>query len=262
MKSSDLVAMIMKRHEPPAWQVFTELSSGVSARDPRRADVVAMGLWPSQGMLVHGYECKVERRDVRRELRDPRKMEGVGKFCDFWWLAVADEKLIDGLIVPDSWGILVPRKQVLRVLRPAPKLKAAPLDRRFVAAVVRAAFEDWVPKVRHDEIVRQMQERITQLIQAHPDHGDFATLRDAVAKFEEASGIQIRSGWQGKQIGDAVAVLVDIMHGLDPRNLRQRSRSLRHEAERYVEIAKESAQHADQLDAIMKEFYVDPADAS
>lgn len=96
----------------------------------RRADLIWM---TARTATITGYEIKVSRSDLLAELRDPTKCEPWLKFCDFFWLAISDESLLDGLLdkVPDDWGICTPptnaRRRKMEVIRPAPKL--APADK-------------------------------------------------------------------------------------------------------------------------------------
>ena len=95
MTAADLIALIRKRHEGPAWIVVTEVANGTGGHAKRHADALALGLWPSHGHAIIGYETKVSREDVKKELRDPSKADPVGKFCDEWNLVISDESIID-----------------------------------------------------------------------------------------------------------------------------------------------------------------------
>lgn len=250
-KAADLLRMVVARHEGEGWQVFTELSSGISARDPRRADAVAMGLWPSQGMEVHGYEIKVSRGDARKELQQPKKSEAIGRYCDYWWLVVGDEAIVDGLLVPPTWGVLAPRNRVLRIVRKAPKRRADPLDRRFVAAMMRSANVDRVLKARHEEIVAGLQQRINELV-SRPGNAEAEQMRQAIAEFQEASGVDISARWHGhKALGEAVRIVLDLMRDVDPRGLRHRSQYLHREADQYERHAADARERAQSLEDIL-----------
>lgn len=52
----------------------------------RTADVLALGLWPSRGNELHGFEVKVSRADWRKELAQPEKAEGWCQIVDRWWI--------------------------------------------------------------------------------------------------------------------------------------------------------------------------------
>jgi len=263
-----VIALIRRRHEGPGWQVFTELADGVGARARRRADVVAMGMYPSRGMEIHGYECKISRRDTRRELLDVSKTDAVGKYCDFWWLTVSDPAIIDGLLIPPTWGILTPVNRVLRVVRRAKKRKAAPLDRFFVAAMLRSVTKHWVPRTQHDEVLNQRNQDINQAIQTERQHskeGDTRALEALAAKvkaFEAASGIEIAHGWHFPEVGRAVNLLVDAMRSSDRQGLEIKAVTMERTATMFADYAKDSRQRAQAVRALIEELTPQGAQSS
>jgi len=215
-----MIDLVLKRHEGPGWQVFTELANATGGRASRRADALAIGLWPSHRYEVHGYEFKESRGDVRRELQDITKSHAVGRYCDYWHLVVADLAIIDGLLIPPTWGILFPRARVLRVHRKASKRKAEPIGRAFVAAMLQNVQRTWVSKTIHHGVVSRLneleRERSPQEQRdgAHMASGpkwDLERLRDRVRQFETASGVSISdsSVWEFGHIGKAVRVVLD-----------------------------------------------------
>ncbi len=257
---TDLIDLIGRRHEGPGWQVFTELANGVGARARRRADAVAMGMYPSRGMEIHGYECKVSRGDARKELLDVSKTDAVGKFCDYWWLTVSDTSIIDGLLLPSAWGILAPKDRVLRVVRKAKKRKASPPDRYFVAAMLRSVTRRWVPKAQHDRVVEERHQAINQAVQFERERGgdeDKRALEALVAKvaaFEAASGIEVAHGWHFPEVGRAVEVLVEAMRSGDTSWIEQRAQTMERTASMYADYAKASRQHAKEIRDLIAEL--------
>jgi hypothetical protein len=255
--AGQLLKMVVARHEGDGWQVFTELANGISEREPRRADVVAMGLWPSRGMEVHGYEIKVARQDVRKELSDPRKQDAIGRYCDFWWLVISDASIIEGLIVPAPWGVLMPEKRALRLMKRARKQRARPLDRRFVAAMLRSASRDRILRARHEQVIAELYDKINEL-SARPQDTNGATqkllevqrLHEAITSFETASGVSITSAWQGKRIGEAVKIVMELLSGTEAQHLRPEH--IRREADRYERYASDVRLHADALEAALR----------
>lgn len=104
----------------------------------RTADFVAMDVWPSSGLLLHGHEVKVSRSDWLRELADPGKAEAFMRYVDRWWVVVPHARIVrDDL--PEQWGLMVRRGDRLAVARPAPKLTPEPVPRTFLASLLRAA---------------------------------------------------------------------------------------------------------------------------
>jgi hypothetical protein len=89
----------------------------------RRIDTVAVGLLRRTEYVIHGFEIKVSRSDLLRELADPAKSQAGAQCCDRWWLVIGGAALIrDGDALPENWGLLVPTVHGLRVARGAPRL--------------------------------------------------------------------------------------------------------------------------------------------
>lgn len=252
-----LVTLIQRRHEGPGWQVFTELANGTGARARRRADAVAMGLWPSRGYEVHGYEVKVSRGDVRKELTDVSKADSVGKYCDFWWLAVADTAIIDGLLIPPAWGILTPKDRVLRAVRMATKRRAAPLDRAFVAAMLQSVTGHWVPRQKLRELAETREAEIARAVQNEREHGAdddrraLEQLRRQVKAFEEASGIQIQNGWRHGDVGRAVEIMLQLIQCADVGRFETRATDLERIANSYRGFARKASADAASIREMM-----------
>lgn len=124
----------------------------------RTADFMALDLWPSQGLLLHGHEVKISRSDWLNELKDPDKSGAFIPHVDYWWLVIADKDMVKPGELPKEWGMMAPDSSglVLRVVKRAPRLKpprlkmgewgspvrdpdAGPINRGLAAAMLRAA---------------------------------------------------------------------------------------------------------------------------
>jgi hypothetical protein len=135
-----LRACVRHRHAGPGWAVFDEVRSETGytvGTAIRTADMLAFSLWRSRGFELHGFELKVSRGDWLRELGQPEKAEAVARYVDHWWLVVPPD-LIEIQEVPAWWGVLVVHGPAAStVARKAPKLEAQPLDRPFIASIIR-----------------------------------------------------------------------------------------------------------------------------
>lgn len=134
--------LLRKRHEGSAWAFMEEVrnATGYSRRVTRTADALAMSLWPSRGLHIHGFEVKVSRSDWLRELKDPEKAEEMHGFCHYWWLAVDDPSIVQNGECPMTWGLLVRRKNKLVCERePTFNEKALAPTYSFLAAILRRA---------------------------------------------------------------------------------------------------------------------------
>lgn len=160
LTSADMIDMLRRHYvpegRPPAGVFAPEIGSPCGSR---RADLIWLSTTIAGRRHMVGHEVKVSRTDVMVELRDPSKADPWAQYCDEWWLVVADPSLIDGLEIPEVWGIMAPpsgrRTRSMTVIRNAPKLQpiasadgaarvAAWLNQRHVALEFSCGREiDW-----------------------------------------------------------------------------------------------------------------------
>jgi hypothetical protein len=110
--------------------------AGFDAR--RTADFVAMDLWPSMRLTLHGHEIKVSRSDWLRELKDPSKAAEFVPYMNCWWVVVADARIVRDGELPDDWGLMAMRGGLLTVVRKATRRDALPLTPTRLAALLRS----------------------------------------------------------------------------------------------------------------------------
>jgi hypothetical protein len=110
--------------------------AGFDAR--RTADFIAMDLWPSKGLLLHGHEIKVSRSDWLAELKHPEKAAEFIPYMNCWWLVVSDRSIIHDGELPSGWGLMAMSGACLRVFKKAKRHDAKPLPPARLAAFLRA----------------------------------------------------------------------------------------------------------------------------
>jgi len=136
--SSDICSAIKTKHSGDEWRVWFEVSEGTGSFSGRRADAVAMNIWPSRKYQIHCYEVKISRADFKNEMITLEKSEAVGKYCDFFWL-VTPVGLVLPTEVPESWGLIELTKGGLRIKKQAPvRANPEPINRAFAASLLRA----------------------------------------------------------------------------------------------------------------------------
>lgn len=222
-ESGSILRKALRAEYPlPQYAVLYEVASGMGKTMNGYADAIVMGLFPSRGLDIHGFEIKTDRRDWLKELRTPEKAEHVAKYCDYWWLLISEEGVAKVEEVPPTWGLYVLKGKSLEVAKRPKKLKATPPDRTFVGAMLRRANEmaererqrveeginkdDFVRKARA-EAEREAKARFEDdLKMATREH---ESLKEGVEEFEKASGITI-TRWQGQRMGEAVALLMNL----------------------------------------------------
>lgn len=217
MTHDELVMLIKARYPAPAYAFLPSVRNQTGFRNGpiRTADAIVMSLFPSRGFVIHGFEVKAYRGDWLKELKRADKAEAIAQFCDVWWV-VGSKDVVKLDEVPHNWGWLYPRGRVLIAGKQPEKMTPQPLKPEFVAAILRNACS-WLPgneainkavDLAVAETERNMRKAAeSQRLQYQRRIED---LLKAIAEFEGASGIEIRS-WRhnSKQIGEAVKCVLE-----------------------------------------------------
>lgn len=106
MTSADICAALRERYKQPEWSIFFEVGNATGARCDRHADALAMNMYPSRGLSIIGFEIKVSRGDLVRELLKPDKAEPVAQYCNEWWLVTGGNLIKESDVIPATWGVL------------------------------------------------------------------------------------------------------------------------------------------------------------
>lgn len=147
LDANDVRAAMRRHYCGPEWAILFEVADATGARHSRFADAIAMSLWPSRGLSLHGFEIKVYRHDWLREKANPEKAERIACRCDYWWV-VAPPGIIETPEVPENWGQIIVETggdllkdgdiAKLRIVKQAIRIDAVPIDRTFMAALFRS----------------------------------------------------------------------------------------------------------------------------
>lgn len=217
MNTKEMNARLQVYFSPPSCALLTNVANATGGNARRYSDGLAMSLWPSRGLELHGIEVKVSRSDWVKELENPAKAEAVCCFCDRWWLAVSDPAIIKNGELPPTWGLLVPHKDTLRPMVAAPKLEAKPVSRGFLAAIFRRAYEQSADEAEKAKIKSAaFEEGYKAGREANRESKQLQELQDKVRAFEEASGLHIQYGWESpRKIGEAVKRVLSEQTPLD-----------------------------------------------
>lgn len=211
-KAADLKAAIAKRYAAPAWQTCFEVGSATGAVRTSYADAVAMGLWPSNGHEIIGFEVKVSRSDWLVEKARPEKAFPVMRYCHRWFL-VAPAGMVKSDELPETWGLLSFDGGKLREVRKAPRLSPEPASPGFMAAMVRRAGEgdertraalvaaaQADARVAYEKRVAEAVERKFAAIRSDDDRR-----RERLAKIEAALGDSVSRFYDDAGFAKAVA---------------------------------------------------------
>ncbi|MBN9034244.1 MAG: hypothetical protein J0I23_31160 [Rhizobiales bacterium] len=139
LTASDIRVAMSKRWATAEYAIMWEVANATGASARRYADAVIMSLWPSRGLELHGVEIKISRSDWKREAADPAKAEAVAGFCDRWWIHTPPGIVDDLSALPPAWGLREYDGRQWTTIREAAKNDPRPIDRPFLAALLRRA---------------------------------------------------------------------------------------------------------------------------
>lgn len=204
---------LAEKYSLPYHILLWEVRNATGFKATRALDAIAVGLYVSRGQFINGFEIKHSRADWLTELKHPEKAETIAKFCDYFFLVTADEKIAKLEEIPELWGWMVLRGSLLKVLKKAEKLPAIPLDRQMLCAILYAAKEKYLAAG-----VKSMDEEVARRVKAEHSHITMRAenaerreghLNEIMDRFEKASGLYIRYQEERiPQMGDAVRRLM------------------------------------------------------
>lgn len=213
MKTPDVKAALRARFIAPEWSLFFEVADATGSRQSRWADAVAMNLYPSRGLELHGFEIKVSRSDWLRELKDPTKSAPVQRYCNRWWIICPDGVIKPGEL-PPTWGHYeVKPGGAIRQVVAAPKLEAEAVTKEFMAALVRragAVDEEEVRSTVRAEVERQRandRDSIEREVKSRSSEADRAI--EQLKEIVEFAGQDYKRWINSKEIGQAVKYVLD-----------------------------------------------------
>ena len=204
-----LFQALLKKYPVPEYALFPQVPDGTGLNKWRTADAISISLWPSRGIVISGFELKSHRGDWLKELRTPEKAEGIARYCDFWWVVASDDFVVKVEEVPDTWGLLVLKKNGLRAVKHAKEMKPEALDRLFVAGLLRRAQKVLVDTEALEVAEERGYERgkkdgaDIRVADRDLNHREHEQLKKSVQAFQEKSGVEI-AYWDGGRIGEAV----------------------------------------------------------
>ncbi len=178
-----------------SWAFITQLRNGTGWNSTTRtADAMAMGLWPSSGLQLVGFELKVSRSDWLHEVKSPDKHQEMKQFCDKWYLVVPDESIIKEGELPEDWGLMVAsgRGRTIKVKKEAPSLAPVDVDRLLLASIFRNVTEKMIPYEMHQNALKQTKQYAEEnILRINKGRLEEAKKVEAqIKEFEELTGIK------------------------------------------------------------------------
>lgn len=225
LRTEQVRAALRTRFCQPEWALFFEVADGTGASQRRWADAMAMNMWGSRGLALHGFEIKVSRSDWKRELANPAKAESIAGLCDFWSI-VAPKGMIGFGELPPGWGLLeVDADLKITQCVTGPKNPdPAAFTRSFVASLLRSAakVDESIIRGAIDIARSDWEKTVEERIRQRTDYlrSDGAEALKLLDEFKELSGIDLRSyKWDAKKLHKALVIaesgIIDRWGGLE-----------------------------------------------
>lgn len=232
MTTKDLTALLMQRYSGLEYAFLTQVRNGTGNNYSRTADGIAMSLFNSRGLFLHGFEIKVSRSDWLKELHKPDKAEEIGKYCHYWWIVAPDIKTVKPEELPDTWGLLVENNGKLVIAKKSTFMKPVPITYAFLAGILRRTKDSTVPLAFLEE---QITSRANEIVKSNEYRerwrlDECEKLERKIKMFEERSGLKI-DDWNLGDVADAVRVIKESQS----ENHFRRLQDIKHTAESIIE---------------------------
>lgn len=196
-----------------------EVGNATGLEQKRRLDFVVVDCFRSNGYSIHGFEIKVSKPDLRRELQDSSKHNIFFPSIDYYSLA-APAEVVDVSLIPKTWGLyLVDRLPdetlKLRTYRKPLSLhdqQQKEIDKGFAVCLMRALYNQSPSKSQIALAKDKARAEALFELRQDADHRKIERLEDELKAFAE---LQQRFGFWGS--GDIERAMSDFE---EFRNLR------------------------------------------
>ena len=141
----------------------------------RRIDFLVMHCYDSEQLKIQGYEIKISKADLKRELEDPDKHAVFFDAIDFYWL-IAPKQVVDNIeLIPPKWGIRAvwrdeSGKLISRTVRKPTclhdeQMYSRKIRKTFMASFCRAISKQSLTKAKLYEQQRGLEDEIRKKIE-------------------------------------------------------------------------------------------------
>lgn len=264
MNAAEVIGAL-RIHYGGSYRLVEQVADHTGYSASRWLDAMAFGLWPSRGLEVHGIEVKVSRADFRREIAAPEKADATASRCDRFFIA-APAGIVDPLhldTIAPAWGLLEvvtdkAGKRSVRTTKKAERTEAKPIDRDFLAAVMRRlpSVSDELRAEIRAEVEADNESAIATAVERRiaRDSAAYSNLREQVAAFEAAAGIRLQDftgfgSGRTEDLGRAIRLLTGELGGWE--SARRRLANVADQAQRRGDDVAEASARVRELVAAL-----------
>lgn len=188
--SDDILEALKNQYREPDWYLGFEVGNDTGYNTKRHADAIAICPYPSRGYEVRGFEIKVSKSDLKRELEICAKADEMAHFCNYWFLVVP-KGLTDDMQIPEPWGIIEYNEGKLRQKKKAEHFKKTDITYGFMCAFIRgikrkeSAEQSMTMEEMRKQALKDMQSQLDWRLK------DFETLKKTIEEFRKETGVNI-----------------------------------------------------------------------
>lgn len=172
--ADDILSLLAERYgDAQKYACATEVSPRTGAWN-RRIDFLAAHCWESESFNIEGFEIKISKSDMKRELMEPDKHACFFDDIDYYWMVAPDYVLDDLSILPNKWGVMKvvsdeDGKLSLKICRKPiclhdDKINSRKCSRPFLASLCRAIQNRGIAKANawreKDKLEKEIREKI------------------------------------------------------------------------------------------------------
>ena len=166
--------------DPNQYVCAAEVSPRTGAWE-RRIDFLVMNCYDSEQLKIQGYEIKISKADLKRELEDPDKHAVFFDAIDFYWL-IAPKQVVDNIdLIPPKWGVRAvwrdeSGKLISRTVRKPTclhdeQMYSRKIRKTFMASFCRAISKQSLTKAKLHEQQRSLEEEIRKKVESELTNG-------------------------------------------------------------------------------------------
>ncbi len=199
---------LLARYPRPGWALFFEVpnSKGIGGGTRRFADAIAVGLWPSVGHEIVGFEFKASRSDWLGELKKPEKANEIMRYCHRWWLVAQGPDVFEKEELPATWGALEWGGNKFKVAKKAPNLEPEAPPMGFFCALLARSQEGMLHR---EEIQKEIEQakvdgRREDSWERQRLERDVASLKARLFNFKKETGIDLTCEWH---LGETISAI-------------------------------------------------------
>lgn len=253
-----LTQLLRIKHSNPSQAFASQVPNATGMAQSRTCDGLAMGLWPSKGLHLTGYEIKVSRSDWLNELQDLSKSRAFQQYCHYWYI-VAPKGIVQLEEMPAEWGLLCPTSgEKLRTKKGATLRDPLTPSFELLAGIFRALVKNSASAAEIEEANRsgytqglryaEQNAIARQPTEVRRLERELDYLKKNIEAFEQATGLKLNQ-WRGEKLGKLVNAVAHVPSRQLLRTTQDQLERLQ-DAEAHLEQCRQQLEELAELDPV------------